>query len=312
MDRLACDRMFAAVVETGGFAAAARRLGTSSGQASKLVARLEADLGAQLLQRSTRALSLTEAGRAYIERLRPLLEEFDALDAEMRREGYEPRGLLRLSVPLSFGSAILAPLLGDFAARHPQVALDVAFSDRLVHIVDEGFDMALRIGQPRDSGLIAKRLCQVRLVTCAAPGYLARRGTPQRPADLAAHDCILDGNLAQPGQWPLRGPGGATRPVPVSGRLTFANAEACAMAARAGLGICFGPSFVTGPMIRAGELVPVLGAFEAAPLGLHAIYPPSRHLAAKSRALIDYLADAFRGPPGWDEGWPSSLPDRKE
>lgn len=308
MDRLSCDRMFATVVETGSFAAAARRLGTSSGQASKLVARLEAELGAQLMQRSTRALSLTEAGRAYHERLRPLLEEFDALDAEMRREGFEPRGLLRLTVPLSFGSAILAPLLGDFAARHPKVALDVAFSDRVANLVEEGFDMALRIGQPRDSALIAKRLCAVRLVTCAAPAYLARRGRPERPADLAAHDCILDGNLAQPGLWPLRGPGGAAQPIQLAGRITFANAEACAMAARAGLGICFGPSFVSGPMIRTGELVPVLEAFEAEPLSLHAIYPPSRHLAAKSRALIDFLAETFRGPPSWD----AALPNRKQ
>lgn len=304
MDRLSCDRMFAAVVEQGSFSAAAQRLGTSSGQASKLVARLEAELGAQLLQRSTRALSLTEAGRAYHERLRPLLEAFDALDADMRRTGHEPRGLLRLTVPLSFGTAVLAPMLGDFAARHPGVALDVAFSDRLAHLVEDGFDMALRIGQPRDSALIAKRLCPIRLVTCAAPAYLAQRGHPTRPEDLTGHDCILDGNLAQPGTWPLRAPDGAPRHIKVSGRLDFANAEACAIAARAGLGICFGPSFVTGRLIRAGELVPILTEFEAEPLALHAIYPPSRHLAAKSRALIDFLAEAFRDEPEWDEGWP--------
>ena len=190
--------MFLAVIESGSFTAAADRLGASSGQASKLVARLEAELGVRLLNRTTRAVATTEAGRAYAERLRPLMEEFDTLDLSIRDISQVPRGSLRLSVPLTFGGLELAPTLNDFASHYPEIALDVAFSDRFVNLVDEGFDLAVRIGRLDSSSLIVRRLYAVRLVVVAAPEYLARAGRPKDPGDLPHHACIIDTNLRDP------------------------------------------------------------------------------------------------------------------
>lgn len=298
MDRLDCDRMFVAVIDTGSFSRAAERLGTSSGQASKLVARLEAELGVQLLTRTTRALSPTEVGRAYFERVKPLLEELDALDASVRNAAGAPSGRLRITAPMSFGTVQLVPVLADFARAFPQIVVDVDFSDRMVRLVDEGFDAAIRIGSPGDSAMIARRLCDVRIVTVAAPAYLAAHGVPATPVDLAAHDCIADSNVADPLNWRFRG--GA---VPIRERLRFSNAEACAFAAEAGLGIAQVPSFAAGRGLRDGRLQLVLADAEPDPRGLFVIYPPGRHLAGKVRVLVDFLALCFRGQPDWDKGW---------
>lgn len=177
MDRLAAERMFVKVVETGGFATAAARLGTSSGQASKLVARLEADLGVKLLNRTTRALSLTEAGQAYADRLRGLIEAFDDLATEVQNAAVAPRGQVRLTAPLSFGTIRLAPLLARFAADYPDIGLDVQFTDRIVNLVDEGFDAAIRVGTPTDAALTGRRLCSAQVIVVAAPAYLDRHST---------------------------------------------------------------------------------------------------------------------------------------
>src|SRR5690606_27158670 len=204
MDRLECDRMFVTVMDAGSFTKAATKLGTSSGQASKLVARLEAELGVRLLNRTTRAVSPTEAGRAYFERIRLLLEELDTLDQSIRNQSETPRGQLRISAPLTFGVVGLAPALNSFAQQYPQIEIDVNFTDRLVNLVDEGFDLAVRVGRPADSSLIARRLYDARLFIVASPEYLAERGVPGSPADLARHDCILDTNFREPERWPLR------------------------------------------------------------------------------------------------------------
>ncbi len=305
MERLDCDRMLVAVLGTGSFAAAAERLGTSSGQASKLVSKLEADLGVQLIKRTTRALSATEVGQAYYERIRLLLEDFDELDASVRHASGAPSGRLRMTAPVSFGTMQLAPVLADFARVFPQIQLDVSFSDRVSHLVDEGFDAAIRIiGQPDDSSLIARRLCDIRLVVAAAPAYLEARGEPSSPADLAAHDCIIDSNFRDPLIWPFRSnKGDEALSVPVTGRLRFASGEACIAAAAAGLGITRVPSFVAGQCFRTGAVRPVLNAFETKPIGLYALYPPTRHLALKVRVLVDFLASCYRGEPSWDQGW---------
>ncbi|ONG56011.1 transcriptional regulator [Pseudoroseomonas deserti] len=299
MERLDCDRMFIAVLETGSFSAASIRLGTSSGQASKLVARLEALLGVQLIRRSTRALAPTELGQAYYERLRPLLAEFETLDASIRQASGAPAGRLRLSVPISFGTAQLTPLLLDFAAAYPGIELDLHFSDRPVSLVDEGFDAALRIGQPEDSRLIARRLCDIRVACAASPGYLAAHGTPATPADLVGHALIIDSNLRDPLHWRFAG----DVKVAVAGRLRFSNAEACARAAEAGFGIARLPSFVAGPALRDGRLVPLLRDVEPPAFGLYALYPPARQLPLKLRVLVDFLARAFAATPLWDQGW---------
>lgn len=305
MDRLDCDRMFVAVLDTGSFAAAARRLGTSSGQASKLVARLEADLGVQLLKRSTRALSPTEVGEAYHLRVKELLEEYDALEASVRNASGAPSGRLRLTAPASFGTLCLNPVLLDFARAFPQIQLDVSYSDRVVNLVDEGFDAAVRIGQPSDSSLMARRLCEARIVVVAAPDYLAVRGTPTAPTDLAEHDCIADTNFRDPSLWSFRAAAGhdAMLDVPVRARLSFSNGEACLAAAEAGLGVARVPSFIAGPSIREGRVQRLLAGLEEPSLVVLALYPPARHLAVKVRALVDFLAACWRDEPEWDRGW---------
>lgn len=305
MERLDCDRMFVAVVGTGSFTAAAERLGVSSGQASKLVSKLEADLGVQLIKRTTRALAATEVGQAYYERIKLLLEEFEALDASVRHASGAPSGRLRLTAPVSFGTMQLSSVLVDFARAFPQIQLDVSFSDRILNLVDEGFDAAIRImDHPQDSSLIARRLCDMRLVLAASPDYVAARGVPAEPEQLADHDCIIDSNFRDPLHWPLRSPDGPhVTPVSVTGRLHFGSGEACVAAAAAGLGIARVPSFVAGHSLRAGVLQPVLADFEVAPIGLYALYPPTRHLALKVRVLVDFLSSCYRGTPGWDQGW---------
>jgi DNA-binding transcriptional LysR family regulator len=303
MDRLTCDRMFLAVIENGSFTAAAARMGISSGQASKLVARLESDLGVRLLNRTTRAVAPTEAGRAYAERLRPLLDEFEALDLAIRDAGEVPRGRLRLSVPLTFGRLELAPALNEFAARYPEIALDVAFSDRFVNLVDEGYDLAVRIGRLAESSLIVRRLCAVRIVVVGAPDYLARQGRPRVPEDVRHHACIIDTNYRDPDRWSFRTAGGEIGAVPVSGRLRYSSPEACVSAVEAGLGLACLPSFVVAAAVRTGRLETVLSGHEDEPIGLHVLYPHSRHLAAKVRVLVDFLAGRFRDPPPWEAGW---------
>ncbi len=298
MDRLVSDRMFAAVMESGSFTAAAERLGTTSGQASKLVSRLESELGVRLLNRTTRAVSATEAGQAYFDRLRPLLDEFDALDAAVRDASQAPRGRLRLTAPLTFGTAELAPALNDFALTYDEIELDVSFSDRAVNLVDEGFDMAVRVGRPDDSSLIARKLCDVHIVMVAAPAYLDRKGTPRVPEDLTAYECIIDTNFRDPNRWPFGHAGGAGM-VPVRGRIRYSNAEACLRAAEAGLGLACVPAFVAGDALRAGRVVRLLAEFETAAYGVHALYPHSGHLAAKVRVLVDFLAERYRGKPSW-------------
>lgn len=290
MDRLAADRMFAAVVEAGSFAAAAQRLGTSSGQASKLVSRLEAELGVRLLQRTTRALSLTEAGVAYHARLRALLDEWDAMDAEARDRGGSLRGTVRLTASLGFGTLRLAPLLARFALDHPGVGLEVDLTDRLVSLVDEGFDLAVRIGRPADSSLVARRLGEVRVVCLAAPGYLDGRGLPERPEDLVAHDVLIDSNRRDPLRWEFRG---AT--VPVAGRLRFNSPALCLAAAEAGLGVAAMPEFIAAESLRAGRVVEVLADRLPEPLGIFAMTPSGRHLPARVRALVEALAEGLRG-----------------
>ena len=293
MDRLGCDRLFVAVMESGSFASAAQRMGMSAGQASKLISALEAELGVRLLNRTTRALAPTEVGQAYYDRIRAILDDLDTLDAEVQDRATTPRGRLRLTAPLTFGTLRLVPALNDFAARYPDIELDVSFTDRMVNLVDEGFDAAIRAGRMVDSSLIARKLCDMQTLVVASPAYLARAGIPVQPADLAAHACIIDTNFRDPLIWRFRGPDGPVT-VPLTGRLRYSNAEACLQAAEAGLGIAHVPDFVAAPSLAAGRVTAVLPGWAEAPGGIHAVYPPGRHLSAKLRLLVDHLAERFR------------------
>lgn len=304
MDRLECDRMFIAVMETGSFVGAAQRLRASSGQATKLISRLETELGVRLLNRTTRSVSPTEAGRAYYERLRPLIDELDTLDLDIRNISQSPRGKLRLTAPLTFGVLELAPALNAFAASYPEIELDVSFSDRAADLLEDGLDMAVRVGRREDSSLILRRLCAVRIVVVGAPSYVERHGLPRTPEELASHTCIIDTNFRDPQRWPFMDKAGKERFVSVEGRLRYSNAEACLMAAEAGLGLACLPAFVAGDAIRTGRVVRALEDFEPAPYDVQVLYPHSRHLAKKVRLLVDTLVERYRGSPHWEAGWP--------
>ena len=293
MERLECDRMFVAVMETGSFTLAAQRCGTSHGQASKLISRLEKELGANLFRRSTRSLTPTDVGLAYYDRIRQLLIDYDALNDSVRNIANAPSGQLRISAPVTFGTTQLAPHLVSFARRYPEIALDVSFSDRLVSVVDEGFDLALRIGSLTDSSLLARRLCAMRNTLIASPEYLAARGEPQHWRELSQHALIVDTNFRDPWRWPFLDHQQKLHLQPVDGKMRFSNAEVCLEAASAGLGITRLPYFIARKSLAEGLVVPVMTTFEAPPLALFAVFPPARYTPQKTRVMIDFLVDIF-------------------
>ncbi len=293
MDRIDEFRIFVTVADLRGFAQAGRRLGISPAQVSKLIARLEDRLNSRLFNRTTRNVSLTDVGRALHARARVLVEEYDQLERSAQ-ETAKPRGLLKLSAPISFGQQ-LGPILLDFASTYPDVALEVSFVDRLVNLVDEGFDAAVRISTLADSSLIARKLANVQGVTIAAPQYLAKRGTPRVPDDLRSHEAILDLNMADPHTW-VFGTGSKRLDVRVSGRLRFGNPYISLEAARAGFGIARVPDFVAENNLKNGELVRLLEKYEpAAPVGMYVVYPHARHLASKVRVFVDFLVERYAG-----------------
>jgi DNA-binding transcriptional LysR family regulator len=301
MDRFDEISAFAAVADARSFTQGARRLGVSSAQVSKLVARLENRLGARLLNRTTRDVSLTDTGRAYLERAKTVLEDFEALEGSVRDQS-GPRGMLKISAPVSFGATQLTPALLDFAAAYPEVSLDVSSTDRMVNLVEEGFDVGVRIGQLPDSSVIARKLAAVRMVTCASPDYLQGAGMPATPEDLAKHEAILDNNMRDPTVWSY-GSQSEGFDVRVHGRLRFGGADACVAAARRGLGITRTPAFAAAEDLRAGRLTPLLCAYESQLIHVHAVYPHARHLAAKVRVFVDFLAERYAGEPEWHQGW---------
>ena len=293
MDRIDEFRIFVTVADLRGFAQAGRRLGISPAQVSKLIARLEDRLNSRLFNRTTRNVSLTDVGRALHARARVLVEEYDQLERSAQ-ETAKPRGLLKLSAPISFGQQ-LGPILLDFASTYPDVALEVSFTDRLVNLVDEGFDAAVRISTLADSSLIARKLANVQGATIAAPQYLAKRGTPRVPDDLRAHEAILDLNMADPHTW-VFGTGSKRLDVRVSGRLRFGNPHISLAAARAGFGIARVPDFVAENNLKNDELVRLLEKYEpAAPVGMYVVYPHARHLASKVRVFVDFLVERYAG-----------------
>lgn len=301
MDRLDEVAAFVAVADALSFAQGARRLGVSPAQTSKLVARLEGRLGARLLNRTTRDVSLTDTGRAYLDGARGVLDGFAALEGSVRDQT-GPTGLLKVSAPVSFGRNQLTPALLDFATACPAVSLEVVYSDRMLNLVEEGFDVAVRIGHLADSSLVARRLAPVRMVTCAAPDYLAKVGAPTALEDLPGQAAILDLNLADPTLWRF-GPAGDPRQVRVGGRLRLSGAEACTAAAVAGFGIARVPAFAAAEDLRTGRLQALLCDHEPEVVHLHAVYPHARHLAAKVRAFVDFLAQRYAGEPDWHQGW---------
>jgi DNA-binding transcriptional LysR family regulator len=300
MDRLETLRVFRKVADRQNFSAAARELGLSNAAVSKHIARLEADLGARLIDRTTRRMSLTEAGRAYFDRCVRILDDLAEADQAVGRLSAAPRGLLRVTAPASFGVPHLSRLMPEFMARHPELSVDLSFNDRFVDLVGEGVDLAVRIRTDLpDSQLVVRRLAPVERVLCAAPAYIARRGEPRHPRELGDHDCIVYTLSTTPGEWRFEGPDGALT-VPINGRFRCNNGQAMLAAAEAGIGIALSPIFSVAGALRAGRVKPLLTEWQAPAHALYLVYPPGRHLSPKVRAFADFLAERFAPPVDWD------------
>ena len=303
MDRLAALEAFAKVAETQSFSEAARRLRSSKSAVSRHVAALEADLGARLFHRTTRSLTLTEAGRDYFARTSRILADLAEANASVTQLQAAPRGRLRVNAPMSFGFLHLAPALGDFLARYPEIELDVTLTDRFVDLIDEGVDVAVRIGTLTDSSLVARRLASIRRVLCASPDYLKTHGKPQTPDDLKAHDCLSNTNINITREWRFIHPeDGSPWTIEVKGPMNANSGDMLRVAALRGHGFVHLPTFIVGEDLKAGTLVSVLESYIAQDLTLNAVYPTARHLSPKVRAFVDFLSERYCGDkPYWDE-----------
>lgn len=301
MNNLTEIAIFVRVVETGSFTAAAEKLGLSRAAVSKSVSRLEDRLGARLLHRTTRTLRMTEAGETLFRRGRRGLAEIEEAELEVNHLQGEPRGILRISAPVYFGARHLAPVLSEFLAAYPALEADVELDDRQVDIVEEGFDLAVRIAVLDDSSLVSRRLAPCRMVVCASRGYWAAHGLPERPADLAAHNCFIYSNLAAPNHWRFLNDAGEEIGVEVRGNLRFNNTEMAISAVLQDVGVIRVPTFYVGDELRAGSLVPALTEYHVPrEASVYAVYAAREHLPPKVRSFIDLLADRFGPEPYWD------------
>jgi len=293
MDRFAAINAFARVVEAGSFARAAERMGVSVSAVSRQVAELEAHLDVRLLNRTTRRLSLTESGQAFFDRSVQLLADLEEAEIAVTSASIVPRGTLRLTCSATFGSRHLAPAIAAFAARHPQMRFDVELSERFVDLVDEGFDLAVRIGAPGGQNIVARRVGAARVLCCASPSYLERYGEPRQPEELATHQCLSYEYLPTRNVWTFRDPKGGERSVRITGPVHSNNGRFLVGLAAQGIGISREPDFISAPELRAGRLKPILQQFESPPLPVYVVYPSRRHLSAKVRAFADFLAERF-------------------
>lgn len=301
MDDLGALRAFVAVVETGSFSLGAQRLGLSRSRVSRLVAAVETELGVRLLHRTTRHLGLTEPGQSYFERCRRILLDLEDANQMVSRAQALPRGVLRITAPVAFGSFHVAPALPEFLRRFPEVSLHLALSDRFVDLIEDGFDVAVRIGRLEESSLMMRRLCPVRRVVCASPTYLAEHGTPSVPEDLERHQCLVHTDLVT-AEWRFLRPGEGPFTVATAGRCRSNNGDAIRALALGGMGIAYLPTFFVGDDIRAGRLQRLLGDFIPLDTHLHTIWPPGRQMLPKLRAFIDFLVERLSPTPYWDEG----------
>lgn len=302
MKNLAGMAIFARVVEERSFSAAARRLGLSKSMVSKEVTRLEQALGARLLNRTTRKLSLTEIGAAFYEPCARILQEAQEAELLVGRLHAEPRGVLRLTAPVAFGTLHVAPALPEFLAQYPDVRIDLTIGDRQLDLADEGLDLAIRIARVLPDNLAARRLAPINRVVCAAPAYFERHGIPRRPQDLARHNCLVYTHANPDSQWRFRS-GKGEDVVPVQGNLTLNDDEALWQATLGGLGIALLPTFIVGKDLQSGRLQAVLSEHVPTERNLHALYLPNRHLSAKVRVFIDFLVARFSPEPYWDRDW---------
>lgn len=301
MDRLRTMEVFCKVVDLGSFVAAAETLNMSRPMASKHVLRLEDELGVRLLNRTTRTVSPTEAGQIYYRKAQTIFAAVEDAVTEVSNLQTAPKGRLRINAPLSFGELHLTQAIASFQDTYPGITVDLDLNDRLVDIVDEGFDLAVRIGELQDSSLVATRLAPCRLVACASPSYLDMRGRPTSPKDLEEHNCLIYAYLAQQAVWRFEQEKDTTT-VGVSGDFRSTFGGAVYAAAIAGRGICLEPSFVVGEALRDGRLEAVLTDWSPRLLGIYAVFPQARLLPRKVRLFIDHLKNTFGPDPTWDRG----------
>ena len=297
LDRLMAMTVFVKVVEQGSFARAAERMNMSTSAVSRHVAELEAHLDTRLLNRTTRRISITESGQAFYERTLQLLADLEEAEAAASGNNAKPRGTIRLTCSINFGVPHLAPAISAFQARYPEVLFDVSASDRFVDLVEEGLDLAIRIGDLGNPNLIARKIGQMRLITCASPAYLKRHGTPKRPEDLVTHNCLTYEYSPVKNQWPFLDRQGNDLKIHVKGSVHANNGEMLASLAAEGIGIAHEPDFIADPFLKAGRLVAILARYQPAPYNIYAVYPSRRHLSAKVRAFLDFLVVRFSNMP---------------
>lgn len=298
MDRLDSMRIYLRVAEIGSFAAVARQMDVARSVITRQVAALEAHLGVKLIARSTRSLTLTSAGSAYLESCREILDLVEAAESGLADERQEPRGLIRLSVPLSFGLRHLSPLLMDFSVTYPEVITEIDFTDRRVKLVEEGLDLAIRITRRLEPLDVARRIGSSHLMVVASPEYLRRHGEPRHPRELARHECLIYLPAQQEG-WPFL-VDGVTEVFPVRGRMRANNGDALLDAAIRGLGITAQPSFLTAAVVEAGWVQPILRDYPMPELGIYALLAGNRYVPQRVRVLIDYLAERIGVQPYWE------------
>ena len=295
MDKFQEMRSFVAVVDAGSFVRAAEALEVSKAAVSRHVGELETRLGVRLLQRTTRKLSLTGEGEVFHARCQAVLADIDEAEAEITARSGEAAGLVKVNVPVSFGILHLATLWGEFRARHPRVTLDVTLADRVVDLVEEGYDLAVRIARLPSSTLISRKLSATRLVVCASPKYLKRAGTPKQPQDLARHTVLAYSLLAGGDEWHFDGPDGPVSVKTTPGIRTNSG-DTCRAAALQHQGVVMQPSFMVGADLAAGTLVELMPQYRGIELGIYAVYPTRKHVSPKVRLLIDFLVESFRRP----------------
>ncbi len=300
MDKFEDIQAFIAVVDAGSFTAAADRLDSAKSAVSRRVSALEERLGVQLLHRTTRVLNLTETGRSFYEHGTRILADLEEAEAAVQQEHGELRGTLRFALPLSFGVRHMCGPIATFCKQHPNVRFDLDLNDRRVDLIEDNFDVALRIGHLRDSSLIARRLFDVRAVVCASPHYLNVHGIPKSPDDLVEHQCLVYSNIPDPETWNYEDRNGNKGVVKVKRAMTASSGDFLCNAAAHGQGVVIQPTFIAAQAIRAGNLVPVLTDYSFPISPAYAVYPPTRHLSYRVRAFIDFLVDKFSGVPHWD------------
>lgn len=289
MDRLDAMQLFVRVAELGSFAGAAQQLGVARSVVTRQIAGLEAHLGVKLMARSTRRLTLTSAGTAYLEKCRVILNLVEAAEIGVAEERQTPRGNIRISLPLSFGLKRLAPLLLDFSQRYPEVALDMDYSDRRVNLIEEGIDLSIRVTRRLDAGDVARRIGTSRMRVLASPDYLSLHGQPAHPAELAHHVCLGYTNAGAATSWQFV-VDGQLENFSIRSRINANNGDVLTEAAAQGLGIACQPDFIAGSFIAAGRVVEILVDYPGPELGIYAMLPSNRHIPHRVRVLMDFLA----------------------